>query len=105
VAPKDHDSAAFMESLRSAEWLHQIRRFARNRVETGEWNTMRIKVVVPKSTTWLNGTEMTTSTDSTDRGSQRQKSLFQIHDGGVSKFNGEPGDKRALISGINKKTR
>ena len=50
-------------------------------LEMGEWNTMRIRVVGPRVTTWLNGTEMVDLTD--ERIGQATGHIaLQIHDGG-----------------------
>jgi hypothetical protein len=47
----------------------------------GEWNQMRIRVVGPRVTTWLNGTEMVDLTDETI-GQATGHIALQIHDGG-----------------------
>ncbi len=47
----------------------------------GEWNEMRIRVVGPRVTTWLNGVEMVDLTDETI-GAGRGHIALQIHDGG-----------------------
>ena len=46
----------------------------------GEWNTMRIKVVGPEVTTWLNGIEMVQLTDSII-GKAHGRIALQIHEG------------------------
>jgi len=47
----------------------------------GEWNRMKIKVVGPKVTTWLNGTEMISLKDE-KIGAGKGGIALQIHDGG-----------------------
>lgn len=50
-------------------------------LKVGEWNTMRIKVVGSKVTTWLNGVEMVTFDD--DKiGAGEGSIALQIHSGG-----------------------
>ncbi len=80
VAPKNHDSGGIYESY-GRGWLHQIPDEKENILKQGEWNTMRIKVVGPEVTTWLNGTEMTHLNDSLI-GRANGRIALQIHDGG-----------------------
>ena len=47
----------------------------------GEWNTMKIKVVGPLVTTWLNGVEMIGITDK-KIGEGEGAIVLQIHSGG-----------------------
>lgn len=50
-------------------------------LKVGEWNTLKIKVVGAKVTTWLNGVQMVTLTD--DKIGQGEGSIaLQIHSGG-----------------------
>ena len=50
-------------------------------LKVGEWNTLKIKVVGSKVTTWLNGVQMVTLTD--DKIGQGEGSIaLQIHSGG-----------------------
>ena len=50
-------------------------------LKTGEWNTMKIRVVGPQVTTWLNGVQMVTLTD--DKiGAGEGSIALQIHSGG-----------------------
>jgi len=80
VAPKGNDSGGIYESY-GRGWLHQIPDSLENVLKVGDWNTMRVKVVGPEVTTWLNGTEMTHLTDSLI-GSANGRIALQIHDGG-----------------------
>lgn len=80
VAPKGSDSGGIYESY-GRGWLHQIPDSLENILKVGDWNTMRIKVVGPEVTTWLNGTEMTHLTDSLI-GATNGRIALQIHDGG-----------------------
>ena len=47
----------------------------------GEWNEMRIRVVGPRVTTWINGVQMIDLTDETI-GAATGHIALQIHDGG-----------------------
>ena len=47
----------------------------------GEWNTMRIRVVGRRVTTWINSTEMIDFTDD-NIGAATGHIALQIHDGG-----------------------
>jgi hypothetical protein len=80
VAPKGNDSGGIYESY-GRGWLHQIPDELENILKPGEWNTMRIKVVGPEVTTWLNGREMTHLNDSLI-GKANGRIALQIHDGG-----------------------
>jgi len=80
VAPEGHDSGGIYESY-GRGWLHQIPDEMENILKTGEWNTMRIRVVGPEVTTWLNGMEMTRLTDP-KIGEANGRIALQIHDGG-----------------------
>ena len=80
VAPKGNDSGGIYESY-GRGWLHQIPDSMENILKPGEWNTMRIKVVGPDVTTWLNGQEMTHLNDSLI-GKANGRIALQIHDGG-----------------------
>lgn len=80
VAPKGSDSGGIYESY-GRGWLHQIPEEKESILKPGEWNTMRIKVVGPEVTTWLNGQEMTHLTDSLI-GQANGRIALQIHDGG-----------------------
>ncbi len=80
VAPKGNDSGGIYESY-GRGWLHQIPEDKENILKPGEWNTMRIKVIGPEVTTWLNGQEMTHLNDSLI-GKANGRIALQIHDGG-----------------------
>ena len=80
VAPKGNDSGGIYESY-GRGWLHQIPDSLENVLKVGDWNTMRLKVVGPDVTTWLNGTEMTHLTDSLI-GAMNGRIALQIHNGG-----------------------
>lgn len=54
---------------------------SRRNFKSGEWNTMRIKVIDSDVTTWLNGQEMTHLNDSLI-GKANGRIALQIHDGG-----------------------
>ena len=80
VAPKGSDSGGIYESY-GRGWLHQIPEEKENILKPGEWNTMRLKVVGPEVTTWLNGQEMTHLSDSLI-GKANGRIALQIHSGG-----------------------
>jgi hypothetical protein len=80
VAPQGHDTGGIYESY-GRGWLVQIPDEKENILRPGEWNTMRIKVVGPEVTTWLNGIEMVQLTDSII-GKAHGRIALQIHDGG-----------------------
>jgi hypothetical protein len=80
VAPQGHDTGGIYESY-GRGWLVQIPDEKENILRPGEWNTMRIKVIGPEVTTWLNGIEMVQLTDSII-GKAHGRIALQIHDGG-----------------------
>jgi hypothetical protein len=80
VAPQGHDTGGIYESY-GRGWLVQIPDEKEDILRPGEWNTMRIKVVGPEVTTWLNGIEMVQLTDSII-GKAHGRIALQIHDGG-----------------------
>jgi hypothetical protein len=80
VAPPDHDSGGIYESY-GRGWLEQIPEENEGYLKEGEWNTMRIKVVGPKVTTWLNGNLMV-ELDDLKIGKANGRIALQIHDGG-----------------------
>jgi hypothetical protein len=80
VAPKGHDTGGIYESY-GRGWLVQIPDEKEDILRPGEWNTMRIKVVGPDVTTWLNGIEMVRLSDSII-GKANGRIALQIHDGG-----------------------
>ena len=80
VAPRDHDTGGIYESY-GRGWIWQIPEEKENILKEGDWNTMRIKVVGDKITTWLNGEVMTDMTDA-KIGQGKGRILLQIHSGG-----------------------
>jgi hypothetical protein len=80
VAPKNHDTGGIYESY-GRGWIYQIPDEKENILKEGDWNTMRIKVVGDKITTWLNGEVMTDLTDA-GIGKGKGRILLQIHSGG-----------------------
>lgn len=80
VAPRDHDTGGIYESY-GRGWIYQIPDEKENILKEGSWNTMRIKVVGDKITTWLNGEVMTDLTDARI-GQGKGRILLQIHSGG-----------------------
>jgi hypothetical protein len=80
VAPEGQDTGGIYESY-GRGWLVQIPDEKESVLKPGEWNTMRIKVVGPELTTWLNGTEMVQLNDSII-GNADGRIALQIHDGG-----------------------
>jgi len=80
VAPLGQDSGGIYESY-GRGWLHQVPEEMEEFLKEGDWNTMRIKVVGPEVTTWLNGHEITTLTDPLI-GKANGRIALQIHDGG-----------------------
>jgi hypothetical protein len=80
VAPKGHDSGGIYESY-GRGWLEQIPEEKEEHLREGDWNTMRIKLVGSKVTTWLNGNLMVELED-TKIGKANGRVALQIHDGG-----------------------
>jgi len=80
VAPPGHDSGGIYESY-GRGWIAQIPDEKEKILKMGEWNTMRIKVVGDKVTTWLNGETMTELTDE-KIGQGKGRIMLQIHSGG-----------------------
>ncbi len=80
VAPPGNDTGGIYESY-GRGWLVQIPDEKENILLPGEWNRMRIKVVGPDVTVWLNGTEMTRFNDPVI-GKANGRIALQIHDGG-----------------------
>jgi hypothetical protein len=80
VAPPGHDTGGIYESY-GRNWLIRPDSTKDDVLKMGEWNTMRIKAVGPKVTTWLNGVEMITIED--EKIGQGNGSIaLQIHEGG-----------------------
>ncbi len=80
VAPPGLFSGGIYESY-GRGWLAQPPPGRDRALRMGEWNEMRIRVVGPRVTTWLNGTEMVDLTDETI-GEATGHIALQIHDGG-----------------------
>jgi hypothetical protein len=80
VAPQNHDTGGIYESY-GRGWLEQIPDEKEDILKPGEWNTIRVKVVGPQVTTWLNGQEMVSLSDSVI-GRADGRIALQIHSGG-----------------------
>lgn len=80
VAPAGYDTAGIYESY-GRGWLVQIPDDKEGVLREGEWNTLRLKVVGDRVTTWLNGEPMVDITDARIGAAQGRIAL-QIHDGG-----------------------
>ncbi len=80
VAPPGHSTGGVYESY-GRGWLIKPAPEKDKALRMGEWNTMKIRLVGNKLTSWLNGTEMVTITD--DKiGAGEGGVALQIHDGG-----------------------
>jgi len=80
VAPPGKNTGGVYESY-GRGWLIQPDPEKDKALKMGEWNKMRIRVVGPTVTTWLNGQEMITFTD--DKIGEGEGGIaLQIHDGG-----------------------
>ena len=80
VAPPGNDTGGIYESY-GRGWIWQIPDEKEKILKKEEWNTMRIKVVGDKVTTWLNGEVMTDMTDE-KIGQGKGRIMLQIHSGG-----------------------
>jgi hypothetical protein len=80
VAPKDMDTGGIYESY-GRGWLVKIPDEKENILKPGEWNHMKIRVVGPQVTTWLNGQQMVDLTDE-KIGQATGAIALQIHSGG-----------------------
>lgn len=80
VAPPGHNSGGIYESY-GRGWLIKPESHKDQALKMGQWNTMRVKVVGPKVTTWLNG-QMMIELEDEKIGSAEGKIALQIHDGG-----------------------
>lgn len=80
VAPPANNTGGIYESY-GRGWLIQPEPEKDKALKMGEWNTMKIKVVGPSITTWLNGTEMIHLEDE-KIGAGKGSVALQIHDGG-----------------------
>ncbi len=80
VAPPGHDTGGIYESY-GRGWLIKPEPEKDKNLKMGEWNTMKVRVVGPQVTTWLNGVEMINFSDS-KIGEANGAIALQIHDGG-----------------------
>ena len=80
VAPPANNTGGIYESY-GRGWLIQPEPEKDKALKMGEWNTMKIRVVGPSITTWLNGTEMIQLEDE-KIGAGKGSVALQIHDGG-----------------------
>ena len=80
VAPPGHDTGGIYESY-GRGWLIKPDPAKDRHLKMGEWNKMRIRVVGPTVTTWLNGEQMVELTDE-EIGKGKGAIALQIHDGG-----------------------
>lgn len=80
VAPLNSHSGGIYESY-GRGWLIQPKPEDEQYLKMGEWNTMKIKVVGDKVTTWLNGHTMVDISDE-KIGKGEGFIALQIHDGG-----------------------
>ncbi|GIS78784.1 MAG: hypothetical protein CM1200mP14_03500 [Gammaproteobacteria bacterium] len=80
VAPPGLFSGGIYESY-GRGWLIQPDPSKDSALHMGEWNTMRIRVVGTRVTTWINSTEMVDFTDD-NIGAATGHIALQIHDGG-----------------------
>lgn len=80
VAPPGQHSGGIYESY-GRGWLIQPDASLDGALKMGEWNTMRLRVVDDRVTTWINGTEMINLVDE-KIGEGKGSIALQIHDGG-----------------------
>ncbi len=80
VAPPANHTGGIYESY-GRGWLIQPAPAKDAALRMGEWNKMKIRVVGPKVTTWLNGEQMISLEDS-KIGAGKGAIALQIHDGG-----------------------
>jgi len=80
VAPPGMHTGGVYESY-GRNWLIKPQPEKESVLKMGEWNTMKIKVNGDELTSWLNGTEMVSLSDSIIGGGEGSV-LLQIHDGG-----------------------
>ena len=80
VAPKGSNTGGVYESY-GRGWLIKPDPEKDDVLKEGEWNTMKIRVVGPELTSWLNGVEMVSITDE-KIGEGKGSIALQIHDGG-----------------------
>ncbi len=84
VAPPGHNTGGIYESY-GRGWIIKPDPEKDKALKYEDWNTMKIRVVVDKVTTWLNGQEMITLTD--DKIGEGSGCIaLQIHSGGGIKI-------------------
>ncbi len=80
VAPPNLHTGGIYESY-GRGWLIKPEQEKEDVLKYGEWNTLKIKVLGDRITSWLNGVEMVNFSDS-KIGEANGKIALQIHDGG-----------------------
>ncbi len=80
VAPPGYDSGGIYESY-GRGWLIKPDPEKDKALKMGEWNTMKVRAIGPKISTWLNGVEMVAIEDE-KIGEGKGSIALQIHDGG-----------------------
>lgn len=80
VAPPGLFSGGIYESY-GRGWLVQPEPEKDSALRMGEWNEMRVRVIGPRVTTWINGTQMIDLVDE-KIGAATGHIALQIHDGG-----------------------
>jgi hypothetical protein len=80
VAPPGRHTGGVYESY-GRGWLSQPEPGRQTALRMGEWNTMHIRVVGDRVTTWLNGVQMVDLVDE-QIGEAQGHIALQIHDGG-----------------------
>jgi hypothetical protein len=80
VAPPGHNTGGIYESY-GREWLIKPDPKKDKALKMGEWNTMKIKAVGDKVTTWLNG-QMMVEIEDAKIGAAEGSIALQIHSGG-----------------------
>ena len=80
IAPPGHDTGGIYESY-GRGWLIKPDPSKDKVLKMGKWNTMTVRVVGTKVTTWLNGVQMVTLTDQ-KIGDATGSIALQIHQGG-----------------------
>jgi hypothetical protein len=80
VAPQGNDTGGIYESY-GRGWIAQIPEEKEKVLNMGDWNTMKIRVIDNKVTTWLNDELMTELTDD-QIAKGKGRIMLQIHSGG-----------------------
>ena len=84
VAPPGHDTGGIYESY-GRGWLVRPSAEAQQALRYGDWNTMKLRVVGDRVTTWLNGAQMIDLRDE-KIGPAEGVIALQIHSGGGIKI-------------------